>query len=99
MCSKRGFRIKQSGANDFARRKPAGCPAPGCRRRRRNQSLQKDLSRTWSFAIIVRASESPRCEIYRGRYTKEVYLIPECEPETNKTKKKSRVLYSIRPVV
>jgi len=72
-----------------------GARPPGTDDGGRNQSSQKDLSRTWLFAIIVYAPQSPRCEIYRGRYIGiSVPHTGECEPETNKTKK---ILYYIQP--
>lgn len=60
--------------------------------------VYKRISRELGCSRSSYAPQSPRCEIYRGRYTIEVYLIPESEAETNETKK-NRVLYSIRPVV
>jgi len=86
-------------SHDESRR---GARPPGADDGGRNQSLQKDLSRTWLFAIIVRAPQSPRCEIYHGRCLGigVLHMLESASRKrTNETKKKNRLLYSTRPVV
>lgn len=83
--SKRGSRIKQSGANDFARREPTGRLAPGCRRRRPKSKFTKG---SIANLVVVRAAEStlpdiPRLTCYLG----VPYISQRELQETNKTKK------------